>query len=102
MVKAYKERHDFVLAELLKIPGVKCAPCDGTFYIFPSIKGLLGLDPKITNDLEFAEYMLTEAEIALVPGSAFGAPGYIRISYATSMEKLKEAMQRMRTAIAKL
>ncbi|MDR3492701.1 MAG: pyridoxal phosphate-dependent aminotransferase [Gammaproteobacteria bacterium] len=102
MTKAYKERHDFVLGELLTMPGIKCAPCNGTFYIFPSVVGLLNKNPKITTDMEFAEYLLNEAEIALVPGSAFGAPGYVRISYATSMDKLKEAMRRMKAAIAKL
>jgi aspartate aminotransferase len=56
----------------------------------------------LTNDIEVAEYLLNEAEIALIPGSAFGAPGFLRISYATSMEKLQEAMQRMKVAIAKL
>jgi aspartate aminotransferase len=102
MVKCFKERHDFVLAELQTMPGVTCTPCDGTFYIFPSIKGLLEIHPNFANDLAFADYLLSEAEIAVVPGSAFGAPGYLRISYATSMDALKEAMKRMHSAIAKL
>ena len=79
MTKAYKERHDYIIAELKKIPGIKCNPSDGTFYTFPSVEGLLK-KPGMTNDLEFSEYLLNEAEIAVVPGSAFGAPGYIRIS----------------------
>jgi aspartate aminotransferase len=102
MTKAFKERHDFVLAELEKMPGVKCLPCDGTFYIFPCIDGLIANSAGMTNDIEVAEYLLNEAEIALIPGSAFGAPGFLRISYATGMDKLKEAMQRMSAAIAKL
>jgi aspartate aminotransferase len=99
MTKAYKERHDFVLAQLRQMPGIKCLPSDGTFYSFPSIEGLLNKKPGITNDLEFSEYLLNEAELAVIPGSASGAPGYIRICYTTSMEKLVEAMARMKKAI---
>ncbi len=102
MTKAYKERHDFVLAELKKIPGVECGPSDGTFYIFPSFKGVIEKSSDLKNDIDLAEYLLNEGEVALVPGSAFGSPGYLRISYATSMEKLKEAMKRIQTAIQKL
>jgi len=102
MTTAFKQRHDFVLGELSKMPGVRCVPCDGTFYIFPCFKELIANTPAINNDIELAEYLLNEAEIALIPGSAFGAEGYLRISYATSMEKLVEAMQRMHTALAKL
>lgn len=102
MVKAFKERHDFVLSSLQKMPGVKCLPSDGTFYIFPSVEELIHASPEINNDIEFCEYLLNIAEIALVPGSAFGAPGFVRISYATSMEKLQDAMQRMTKAVQQL
>lgn len=102
MTKAYKERHDFVYGELSKIKGIKCMPSDGTFYTFPSIEGLYNKDKGITNDLEFSEYLLNEAELAIVPGSAFGAPGYIRLCYTISMENLIEAMKRLHTAIEKL
>ncbi len=102
MTKAYKERHDYVVSQLQTMPGVKCIPSDGTFYTFPCIKELLNKKPTITNDLEFAEYLLNEAEIAIVPGSAFGAPGYIRMCFTTSMENLKMAMERLRKAIEKL
>lgn len=102
MTKAFKERHDFVLGELQKMPGVKCLPCDGTFYIFPSIEGVFEKTTKMTNDIEFCEYLLNEGELALVPGSAFGAPGFVRISYATSMDKLQEAMKRMHAAVTKI
>lgn len=102
MTKAFKERHDFVLAELQKMPGVKALPCDGTFYIFPCVDGVIEKSANLNNDLDVAEYLLNEAEIALVPGSAFGAPGFLRISYATSMEKLQEAMKRMNAALTKL
>lgn len=102
MIKAYKERHDFILAELQKMPGVKCLPCDGTFYSFPNVEEVIKNSPNISNDLELAEYLLNVAEIAVVPGSAFGAPGYLRLSYATSMENIKEAMKRMSAALANL
>ncbi|MHB1947430.1 MAG: pyridoxal phosphate-dependent aminotransferase [Gammaproteobacteria bacterium] len=102
MTKAYKERHDFIVAELNKMPGVKCLPADGTFYSFPNMDGVIKKAANITNDIELSEYLLNIAEIAVVPGSAFGAPGYIRLSYATSMENIKEAMKRMREALAKL
>lgn len=102
MTQAYKERHDFIVAELQKIPGIKCLPCDGAFYTFPFVEGVFNKEKGITNDLEFAEFLLAEAEVAVIPGSAFGAPGYIRISYATSMQNLVEAMARIRKAVAKL
>lgn len=102
MINAYKERHDFILAELLKIPDVKCLPSDGTFYTFPLMDSLIKKSTKVNNDIDLADYLLTEAEIAVVPGSAFGAAGYLRLSYATSMDKIKEAMLRMQQALAKL
>lgn len=102
MTQAYKERHDFVLSELQKMPGVRCFPSDGTFYTFPSIEGLLHKKPNITNDLEFSEYLLNSAELAVIPGSASGTPGHIRICYTTSMTKLQEAMQRLHQAIQSL
>lgn len=102
MTNAYKERHDYILAELQKIPGVQCMPSDGTFYLFPSFDEIIKQSTQVSNDIELAEYLLNEAEIALVPGSAFGAPNYLRISYATSMPQIKEAMKRMKAAIEKL
>lgn len=102
MTDAYKERHDFIIDALQSIPGIKCRPSDGTFYTFPDVEELIKKSDKINNDIEFTEFLLNEAEIAVIPGSAFGAPGYIRISYATSMEKIKEAMKRMAAALVKL
>jgi aspartate aminotransferase len=101
MTRAYKERHDYVVSELQKMPGVKVLPGDGTFYSFPCVQELIQ-KAGLKDDIELSEYLLNNAEIALIPGSAFGAPGYLRISYATSMEKLKEAMRRMREAIDNL
>lgn len=102
MTSAYKERHDFLIGELKKISGIECFSSDGTFYTFPSVKKLLEKNLSIQNDLELAEFLLDKAEIAVVPGSAFGAAGHIRISYATSMKNLQEAMSRLHKAVSSL
>lgn len=98
MIKEFKSRHDFVVNELNSMPGIKCVPADGAFYVFFSVIELirkLNL-PSVNNDTQFAEYLLNEAGIALVPGAAFGAPGFLRASIATSMDNLKAAMSRLR------
>ncbi|TAK71522.1 MAG: pyridoxal phosphate-dependent aminotransferase [Gammaproteobacteria bacterium] len=102
MTQAYKERHDFIVGELQKMPGIKCLPSDGTFYTFPSIKGLLNPAKGVTNDIELAEFLLDEAEIVVIPGSAFGVADHIRLCYTTSMEKLVEAAERIHKAVKKL
>lgn len=102
MTKAYKERHDYIVGKLNAMPGIKANQCDGTFYSFPSVAKLIENAHNIQNDVELAEYLLNEAEIAIIPGSAFGSAGYIRLSYATSMEKIHDAMGRMSIAIEKL
>ncbi len=102
MRDAYKERHDFVVGELQTIPGIRCVPSDGTFYTFPSIEGLYNKVLGVTNDMEMAEFLLNEADIAIVPGSAFGAPGHIRICYTTSMNNLVEGMKRIKKVAGKL
>lgn len=94
MVKAFQERHDFVAERLRKIPGIEVIPADGTFYIFPSVEKIIKAKG-LTNDLEFADQLLKEVGLALVPGSAFGTEGCIRISFATSMDILKDAMDRL-------
>lgn len=98
MVKAFKERHDYVVDALNQIPGMDCLATDGTFYVFPSAQGVierLGLP----NDLALAE-LLIENGVALVPGSAFGCEGNIRLSIATSMANLQKALGRMQAALA--
>lgn len=100
MVQAFKERHDYVIENLNAIPGIKCLPADGTFYAFLNIEGALERLPQVKDDLALAEYLLTEAGVALVPGSAFGAPGYLRLSFATSLDNLKEALKRLKAALA--
>jgi len=102
MTKAYKERHDYLLREFKSIPGLKYIPSDGTFYTFPSVESLFDKIPGISNDIEFAEFLLSNAEVAIIPGSAFGAAGHIRISYATSMEKLVAAVDRIKKALSNI
>lgn len=97
VVTTLQQRHDFVLQSLSKIDGVKCRPCQGTFYIFPSVQGLM-TRLGIKTDLELSEFLIDKAKVAVVPGSAFGAPGYIRVSFATSMEYLEKAMKRLHKA----
>ncbi len=94
MVTTFKQRHDYVLDSLLKIDGVKCKPSHGTFYIFPSMEAVMKR-MGIRNDIEFSELLIEKAGVALVPGSAFGAEGYVRISFATSMENLEKALDRL-------
>ena len=95
----FKQRHDFVHAGLNAIDGVECTASDGTFYSFPNMQGVIGRLDGIKNDVELGEYLLERAEVALVPGSAFGAKGYMRLSYATSMENLETALQRLKDAL---
>ena len=71
----------------------------GTFYTFPDCSDLIQSHKAFNNDIELAEFLLSKAGIAIVPGSAFGAPGCIRISYATNMEKLEDALKRMKTLL---
>ncbi|ATG90507.1 pyridoxal phosphate-dependent aminotransferase [Methylomonas koyamae] len=99
MMVEFKKRHDFVVNELNSIDGIECLPTDGTFYVFPNVEKLLARLEGINDDLEFAEYLIEKAGVALVPGSAFGSPGHIRISIATSMANLENALARIKQAI---
>jgi len=99
MNKAFKERHDFVVKGLNAIPGISCRSGAGTFYAFANVEGAmraLGLK----DDNEFAEYLLVDAGVAVVPGSGFGAPGHMRISFACNMKTLEDALQRIERAVA--
>ena len=95
--KAFKERRDFVVNSLNNIKGISCLKPNGAFYVFPSCKKLLGKKTKLKTDTEFVKKLLEKANVAVVQGSAFGLDGYFRISYATSMEKLKIAMERIKS-----
>jgi len=95
MVSAFKERHDYLVDALNSIDGVNCVPGDGTFYAFAQVDELMA-KAKVSSDVELCEKLLTEANVALVPGSAFGTDGYCRLSFATSMDVLKEAVKRIK------
>jgi aspartate aminotransferase len=99
MLKAFKQRHDFVVEALNRIPGVVCLPADGTFYCFPYFQAIIDNLDGIADDVELAEYLLDKAGVALVPGTAFGAPGYLRLSFATSMQTLEVALDRLTKAL---
>ena len=99
MLKAFMERHDFVVERLNRIPGIECLPTDGTFYVFPKVQKLIeGLDG-VNNDLELGEFLIEKAGVAVVPGSAFGLGGYLRLSIATSRETLERALDRIEQAV---
>ena len=95
--KAFKERRDFVVKSLNKIKGINCLTPNGAFYVFPSCKGLLNKKTKLKTDTEFVQKLLEKSNVAVVQGSAFGLDGYFRISYATSMQNLKKAMERIKS-----
>ncbi len=99
MVKLFKERHDFLLKGLQNMPGIQIIPSHGTFYTLPDVSGIISNMPGINNDLDFSEHLLIKAGVAVVPGSAFGMPNTIRISYATNTEKLDDALKRIKTVI---
>ncbi|MEJ1399507.1 MAG: aminotransferase class I/II-fold pyridoxal phosphate-dependent enzyme, partial [Candidatus Sedimenticola sp. (ex Thyasira tokunagai)] len=84
---------------LNKIPGVNCLPTDGTFYLLPGVQEAIERIDGVSNDLDLAEHLIEKAGVALVPGSAFGIPGHIRISIATSMENLTSALDRLEKAL---
>jgi len=100
MLTAFKERHDYVVQALNRIPGVRCTESDGTFYSFPDFSEAIASLEGVNDDVELAEYFLQKAGVALVPGSAFGAPGYLRLSFATSMEVLETAIGRLKRALS--
>ncbi len=105
MLKAFRERHVYVVNTLNKIPGLKCIMAGGAFYAFPDASAAIAaLHKKGTikeaSDLALSEYLLVEAGVAVVPGSAFGSEGYIRLSFATSMENLENALARIAKALA--
>jgi aspartate aminotransferase len=105
MVKAFIERHAFVVDRFNQMPGLNCIKAGGAFYAFPDARAAIenlfkkGKIPAAT-DLALADYLLDEFGVAVVPGSAFGAEGYFRISFATSMENLKNALERIERALS--
>jgi len=105
MVVEFEKRRTYIVERLNAIPGVSCFRSTGAFYVFPNFSGIYGKSfggRKITNSTEFAAYLLEEAKVAMVPGIAFGADKYARLSYASSMENIKKGIDRIEEAIRNL
>lgn len=100
----YKKRRDYLVEHFNKIPSVTCFKPQGAFYVFPNISGIFGKKTKtgivISSSDDFANYLLNDHQVAVVPGEGFGAPGFIRLSYATSMEQIQKGMERIEKAIS--
>jgi aspartate aminotransferase len=101
MYEAYCERRAWLVPAINAIEGLCCADPDGAFYIFPDVKAYFGRGG-IYDSQSFASYLLDEARVAVVPGAAFGADDFVRISYATSMERIREGVARIESALARL
>lgn len=99
MSVAFRQRHDWLVQALNKLPGFSCLPADGAFYAFPDVSGAIAALDSVDDDTGFAEYLLETSGVAVVPGIAFGAPGHVRLSYACSLETLQEAVRRMAAAL---
>ncbi len=101
----FEQRRKFIVDGLRSIEGIECRLPEGAFYAFADMRGLVGKSfqgKPIADDLELAAFLLEEARCAFVPGTAFGAPGFMRISYAVSREQIKEGIARIRAAVAQL
>jgi aspartate aminotransferase len=96
MVVEFRKRHDFVVSSLNAIKYIRCLESNGTFYSFPNIQDFIDAHEDLNTDIDVANLLLDKVGVALVPGSAFGAEGYMRISFATSMENLEKAMERIK------
>jgi len=101
MYDAYSERRAWFVAAINDVDGFCCADPDGAFYVFPDITRFFGREG-IRDSNSFARYLLDEARVAVVPGIAFGNDNFIRMSYATSMDRLREGMKRIEAALKKL
>lgn len=99
MRRAFEARYRYFREALNGIPGVDCPACDGAFYAFPSFHGVLEARPELSGDVELANWLLEEAGVSTVPGSAFGAPGHLRLSYAASLEYLEDAVGRIHRGV---
>jgi len=99
MVKEFRLRGEHVVDRLNRLKGVDALPADGTFYSFPDFSGVIEATDGVNDDIELGAHLLETAEVALVPGSAFGLPGHLRLSFATDMETLDKALDRLEKAI---
>ncbi|KQC09111.1 MAG: aspartate aminotransferase [Smithella sp. SDB] len=105
MVSEFRKRKDYIVHALEQIPGIKCFSPEGAFYVFPNVSEIYGRfykNRKITNSIELIDYLLDEANVAAVPGAAFGSDKHIRLSYATSMKNIEEGIKRIKEAVSKL
>lgn len=105
MRSAYRERRNALVAGLRKLPGLTCQTPSGAFYVFANVSGWFGKSAggkPLSSDVDVAEWLLDEAKVACMPGSAFGGPGYLRISYAAGLADLQEAVARISRAVSKL
>jgi aspartate/methionine/tyrosine aminotransferase len=103
MKRAFDRRRRTIVSMLSEIDGVVCPTPEGAFYVYPSVKGLLGREYDgrlIESSADLAEYILEEAEVAIVPGEAFGTPGYLRLSYALGDDDLVEGITRLQKLFA--
>jgi aspartate aminotransferase len=100
MLTEYGKRRDWLLKQLEDIPGFRCNVPEGAFYAFPDVRGCLR--GSVRTSADFADLLLREAHTVVTDGAGFGADGYIRMSYATSMERLEEGIRRIRAVASKL
>ena len=96
----FKRRYEYLIEALNGIDGIECPECDGAFYAFPSFEGVIERLPDIRDDVELAAWLLEHAGVGMVPGTAFGAPGRLRLSFATSMENLESCVARIDRALS--
>ena len=94
MCAEFKRRHAACFAGVKALPGFECLPADGTFYLFPNVEVAMR-SKGVATDIELCERLIDDAGVALVPGTAFGAPGHIRLSFAASMATLESALARL-------
>ena len=99
MRTAFEQRHALMVNALNQIPGVNCAAAGGTFYLFPCMHQAIEALSGVANDIQLAEFLLDRAGVAVVPGSAFGSPGHVRISFAASQSQLEAGAERIRQAL---
>ena len=105
MRSTFAKRREYLFNALNEIDGVKAESAKGAFYLFPDFSSFFGKsynETKIEGSMDLAMYLIAEAQVATVPGSVFGAEGFMRIAYATSMENLKEGISRIKEAVGKL
>src|SRR5690606_3332258 len=99
MKNAFKERHDYLISALNGIDGIHCLAAAGAFYAFADVRALIARHPTAKDDVAFAGWLLESAGVAIVPGTPFGAPGFVRLSFATSLDVLKNAVARIQQAV---